>query len=81
MADNDAEFRAAIITYLRCKREACKEFFGTDEEFEQYVEFVLNGNGGTVQMFRVFYAMGGRYPTFKELHEPRPRLLTLNTLK
>jgi len=45
MADKDAEFRAAITTLLRARKEAGEGFDGNDEEFEQYVEFVINVNG------------------------------------
>jgi hypothetical protein len=42
----------------------------TEGLFESYCEYVLSGQSGIVEAFRVFYEMEGRYPTFEELLPP-----------
>src|SRR5262245_43666513 len=59
MAD-DAEFRSAMLTFLRARREAEEGFCVNDEDFEEYVDFALNSKTGVAEWFRVFY--GNRRP-------------------
>jgi len=63
----DDELRSALTAYLQHHKEALSK---TEGLFESYCEYVLSGQSGIVEAFRVHHAMYGRYPTFEELFPP-----------
>jgi hypothetical protein len=81
MADNDAELRTALLAFCHAARETTPEAFESDEHFAPYVEFVLGGvdsPNSRAEGFRVFYAMYGHYPTFKDF-QGGPQLIVLDS--
>ena len=64
---NDADLRAALLAFCHAQREACPESFESDEDFDGYVQFVLNSKRGWAEGFRVHHTMYGRYPTYAEI--------------
>jgi hypothetical protein len=77
--DADAELRAALLAYCHAAREADPKSFENDELFAQHIEFVLSGAdrpNSLAEGFWVFYAMYGRYPTFKDF-QGGPQLIVM----
>ncbi len=75
MAEINPELRAALLAFCHAHREANPKSFESDEDFDGYVEHVLNSHTGWAEGFRVWYIMEKRYPTYRELQGPPIKLL------